>query len=266
MDEIENLLTLKQAASMLNVSEMSLRRWTNAGTLACVRVGTHRSRRFRREDLVRFIEEQEARSTVQKQSDKLNSNVRAQTHILLEGISIDYGSHLCSLYDDAIGRQKLTIPLLADGLRKGDTCFLVATPSVQKELLDELASINCDVKSAINSGLLLVTDGEANMDEMLKFLRKQFTQATSSGSNSMRLVGDMSWALEKGWEPSEIFAYEHAYNSTLGHQYPIVSLCLYDVSDFNGKGVLSALRCHEDTFNYPLNRFFGTIEHSAQSA
>ena len=77
----------------------------------------------------------------------------------------------------------------------------------------------------------------------------------------MRLVGDMSWALKKGWEQSEIFAYEHAYNSTLGHQYPIVSLCLYDVNDFTGKGVLSALRTHEDTFNYPLNRFFGTMEH-----
>lgn len=79
----------------------------------------------------------------------------------------------------------------------------------------------------------------------------------------MRLVGDMSWAFEKGWEISEIIAYEESYNNTLGHQYPIVSLCQYDANIFSGTGILNALRCHEDTFNYPVNRFLGTVEHSA---
>ena len=261
MDETESLLTIKQAAKILNVSEMSLRRWTNAGKLSCVRVGTHRSRRFRQQDLVNFIEKQGGdNKSTQNDREQCNLDV-TRSHVNLEGVSIEYGSHLCSLYDDRTGRQKLAIPLLADGLKNGETCFLVATPDVQKEFLNELKDIKFDIKSAIKNGQLLVTDGEKNMEDMLSFLRTEFTKATRSGESPMRLVGDMSWALSKGWEPHEIFAYEHVYNSTLGHQYQIVSLCIYDVNDFTGKGVLSALRCHEDTFKFPLNRFFGTADH-----
>jgi hypothetical protein len=33
------LLDISEAAQFLNVSETSLRRWTNAGALACLRIG-----------------------------------------------------------------------------------------------------------------------------------------------------------------------------------------------------------------------------------
>src|SRR5207245_1260423 len=52
----EQLLNIKQAAELLNVSEISLRRWTNEGRLACRRVGGRRERRFRRQDLLDFLE------------------------------------------------------------------------------------------------------------------------------------------------------------------------------------------------------------------
>ena len=40
------LLNIKEAAAFLKVSEASLRRWTNAGKLACMRLGAKRERRF----------------------------------------------------------------------------------------------------------------------------------------------------------------------------------------------------------------------------
>jgi excisionase family DNA binding protein len=43
---MEKLLNVKQAAELLNVSEMTVRRWTNAGLLACFRIGKKRERRF----------------------------------------------------------------------------------------------------------------------------------------------------------------------------------------------------------------------------
>jgi excisionase family DNA binding protein len=56
----EDLLDIKQAARYLQVSETSLRRWTNGGQLACLRVGLRRERRFRRADLLAFMEYQPA--------------------------------------------------------------------------------------------------------------------------------------------------------------------------------------------------------------
>ena len=55
-DDSEPLLDIEQAARFLNVSETSLRRWTNDGRLACLRVGRRRERRFRRADLLAFLE------------------------------------------------------------------------------------------------------------------------------------------------------------------------------------------------------------------
>lgn len=261
IEDKDNLLTIKQAAEMLNVSEMSLRRWTNAGKLACLRVGTHRSRRFKREDLLKFLEQQDATDGVVKSVNDQASSSKRETHIILEGLTIDYGNHLCSLYDNALGRQKLSVPLLADGLRKGDICFLVATIDIQNEILEALKAADCDVKTAIENGQLLVMDGEQNKKNMLKVMQSQFILATRSGGKSMRIVGDMSWALAKGWDIDEIIEYESTFNNTLGHQYPVIALCLYNVENFSGSGILGALRCHEDTFQYPLNRFFGAVEH-----
>src|SRR3989442_10562052 len=62
MSDQDELLDIKQAAQFLGVSETSLRRWTNAGLLACLRVGRRRERRFRRADLLDFLEKGEAGS------------------------------------------------------------------------------------------------------------------------------------------------------------------------------------------------------------
>ena len=85
-------------------------------------------------------------------------------------------------YDNALGRQKLSVPLLAGGLQRGDTCFLIATPEVQSELIQHLIDIGLDVKDAINRGQLLITEGMTNSTEMLSYLRKQFILATRSGN------------------------------------------------------------------------------------
>src|SRR2546422_7743079 len=50
------LLDIAQAAALLRVSEASLRRWTNRGRLPCRRIGGRRGRRFRRADLMAFLE------------------------------------------------------------------------------------------------------------------------------------------------------------------------------------------------------------------
>ncbi len=54
MSEADELLDIEQAAQFLNVSETSLRRWTNAGRLACFRVGRRRERVVWQHDETRF--------------------------------------------------------------------------------------------------------------------------------------------------------------------------------------------------------------------
>lgn len=56
--ELEELLTINQAAKILNVKPQTLRRWDKLGVLKAVRVGTRRGvgdRRYHRKDIEDYI-------------------------------------------------------------------------------------------------------------------------------------------------------------------------------------------------------------------
>lgn len=56
--ELEELLTLNQAAKILNVKPQTLRRWDRQGILKAVRIGTRRGvgdRRYRKADIEAYI-------------------------------------------------------------------------------------------------------------------------------------------------------------------------------------------------------------------
>lgn len=59
--EIEELLTLKEAADILRVKPATLRRWDLEGHLKAVRIGTRKGvgdRRYRPEDIEAYIKRQ----------------------------------------------------------------------------------------------------------------------------------------------------------------------------------------------------------------
>ncbi len=238
------LLNIKQAAQLLNVSQVSLRRWTDGGKLACLRVGDRRERRFRREDLFAFAERQTAAAPAGEASK-----------VRLEGIAIERGSHLCSLYQSDLGRLKLSVPYLAGGLRAGETCYLIADDRGQDEILGHLGEVYDGVGEAMADGRLIVSDGATTGSAMFDYLERSFTMAVRSGRGALRLVGDMVWAVTKGMDPDELMRFETRYNQTLARRFPAVSLCQYDVRQFSGIHVHEVLLCHEDTFCYPLSRF-----------
>ncbi len=239
------LLNTRQAAEFLNVSEVSIRRWTTAGRLACVRVGAKRERRFRRDDLLAFLEAdgQPARAAA------------PPPHVVLEGLTIEYGTHLCTIYENDLGRLKLSVPLLAGGLQAGDLCLLIGTADDREPILERLGALHPPLADDIREGRLILSDGAASAREMHEHLEAIFVQAVSAGRQSIRLVGDMAWCIELGLDLDELMAFEIGYNHSLARRFPVVALCQYDARRFSGVGVLRALKCHEDTFRYPLARF-----------
>lgn len=247
------LMNIKEAAALLNVSEISLRRWTDAGKLACFRVGGKRERRFRRDDLLEFLESQTGGVT----SEGHNRRSCRSAAIELEGIRIEYGKHLCTLYETDIGRIKLAVPFLAEGLANGDICFLTADKDSQTAILNSLSEAYGRLNKAIHNGQLLVSEGMSSGPQMLDYLEQHFIRATRSGNQNLRVLGDMSWFSDKGLDLDELFDYEEQYNRTLGRQYPVVSLCQYDARRFSGVAIVKALNSHQDTYDYPLSRFIG---------
>src|SRR5690242_20670087 len=123
MDDAE-LLDIKQAARLLNVTEASLRRWTNSGRLACVRVGARRERRFRRADLLAFLEEEPARRGAQSAARQAGGVPPAVGKLLAPG------THLCSFYRSDAARMTVALEWLIDGIEEGSACYLLTSDAL----------------------------------------------------------------------------------------------------------------------------------------
>lgn len=245
------LLNIAQAARFLNVSAVSLRRWTRSGELACLRVGPKNERRFRQEDLQAYLR----KSAMPEVAADAHGNASRSTQVDLEGIAIDHGSHLCSVYKSDLGRVKLAVPFLSEGLGKGEHCFLVAGAEAASHILETLRSTCRDLDHRIANGDLVVLQGEDSAAAMYAYFESALVEGTRTSGKSMRILGDMAWALDRKLDIDELIDFELRFNQFLAHQFPVVSLCQYDARRFSGVAILDALKCHDDTFKYPLGRF-----------
>ena len=54
-NNMENMLTTREVAKLLHVHPNTLRRWADKGIIDTYRITTRGDRRFRSEDIVRFI-------------------------------------------------------------------------------------------------------------------------------------------------------------------------------------------------------------------
>src|SRR4030088_1059828 len=95
MQPLTELLDIREAAEFLRVSETSLRRWTNAGRLPCLRIGGRRERRFRRADLLTFVGSGNATAAALPRN------------------------HFCHLYTSDLDRARVGAAFLRVGLESG---------------------------------------------------------------------------------------------------------------------------------------------------
>lgn len=260
--EAPELMNTKQAAQFLNVSEISIRRWTQTGKLPCVRVGARRERRFDKEQLMEFLRNQNHSPISEKHdiSHTKNESFQASSNcfaVQIEGMTISPGEHLCTLYETDTGITKLSVPFLAQGLKNNDLCVLVASEFHQKIIIDALSKIYTDIKVSINNGSLILFDGIPHSFELYQYFENTFLSATRNGYSSIRVVGDMGWAISKKMAFDDLMTFERDYNHNLCPSFPVVSLCQYDARNFTGTEILQALNNHKDTFKHTFSRFIG---------
>jgi excisionase family DNA binding protein len=56
-DGMSNMFTVREVARLLHVHPNTLRRWSNKGMLKAYRINRRGDRRFRREEIIRFLAE-----------------------------------------------------------------------------------------------------------------------------------------------------------------------------------------------------------------
>ena len=243
------LLDIAQAAALLNVSETSLRRWTNSGRLPCLRVGRRRERRFRRGDLLAFLEGQAADI-----SPRTGDVGLQRISNLSDGpVTLTFGSHLCGLYATDLGRITLTGPFLLAGLNEGSVCFLVGPVNTHRQVLKYLRTARPSLDADIDSGRLILSEYHPGTRGQNKYFRTLLDKKVSEGAQSFRIIGDL-WGMRSRSSEAELIQYEADYDQLIARNYPVVTICIYDVRKFSGVEVLNTLKGHRDILRYPLEQ------------
>lgn len=220
--EDQELLGLAEAARLLNVSVTSLRRWTNDGRLACVRVGPKRERRFRRRDLERFLEEQPSAAGA---------------------------VHRCGLYDTPASRATQAAQFLADGARHGAHCFLGGMPDMREAVLAQLRRHSAG--ALLDEGRLVLLEYRDNPAEQLAAWDQRYGQAMAAGARRLCTVGDVSGGALARAQPDEVLEqYERDYDRLYRH-LPLSTLCQYDARRCSGRLLFGMLRIHRDDRQRP---------------
>jgi transcriptional repressor of dcmA and dcmR len=243
--DANELLDIGQAAAFLNVSEASLRRWTNSGRLACMRVGQRRERRFRRQDLLGFLEGQTSDIAPPLPGD--GADLSRGT------VTVTHGSHLCGIYATDLGRITLAVPFLLQGLNEGSVCFMVGPLRARNDVLRNLKTKRTALQDDIDSGRLIHSGYHLGPRAQVKYFRALLDKKVADGAQSFCIIGDL-WGMRSKATEESMLQYEADYDRLIAREYPVVTLCAYDARKFSGVEVLNALKSHRDTFRYPLER------------
>jgi excisionase family DNA binding protein len=227
-------LNTEDAARYLGVSEASVRRWSDQGLLPVRRIGRRGARRFTQADLNRFRERDASPSPLEA----------GAAGVSIGALWLPMHTHLATFYSSDAGRLRLSLPFLADGIKTGDPCFLVAIGEMRDVYMRGLEGANVGVNEAIDSGALSILPGLGpRAEDALAAWEEGFWSAVHKGARTLRVLGEMDSERKVMESEAEMIAYEFAV-SPLFERFPVVALCQYDVRLFNGTVILGALKAH----------------------
>jgi excisionase family DNA binding protein len=237
----ERLLTTREAATFLKVSEASIRRWTDSGLLPAHRVGRRRARRLREEDLRMFMEAGPVASAAATDSSPSSTMV-------IQDVVVSLGDHLAAFYTTDAGRLRLGLPMMRDGLLAGQTVVLRATPRVREHYFAALQNEGVDAAAAIQAGLLMLyPEVPGSASEQVEGFEQLLTAATRKRPGPIRLLADVLANVEAVGSVAEHLLVEQRVGP-LFKRFPVVTICGYDVRAFDGVTVIEALKLHSDIF------------------
>lgn len=246
MTEREILLGTREAAELLQVSEASVRRWSDQGLLPVRRVGRRRERRFTEDAIRAFLHNGEPAGA--------SPALGPSEAVAVGGVSMQNGSHFAVFYATDEGRVRLSLPFLVQGLQAGQPCFLISEEPVAKlyrEALNETGLL----ESSLASGLLTTARVPGRtVAEALDFWEAGLWQALGRGGGPIRLVGEMVSMRGLFVSEAEMLRFEVQVDVLL-RRFPVVALCQYDVRELSGEAMLLALKAHPDLFSQPLGNF-----------
>ena len=132
------------------------------------------------------------------------------------GINAPVGSHLSFFYRNLDQLRAVTVPFIEKGLEQGDRCIRVVCEESKEGLQGIWQGHGIDVKAALTSGQLSMLSAEESYlapgyfspEKMIEFYEAALHTAIDEGYKVIRIIGEMSWALQEKAGVERLMEYE----------------------------------------------------------
>jgi excisionase family DNA binding protein len=246
MSDSKGLLTIEEAAQFLGVSKTSLRRWTKDGQLSCHRIGVRAERRFDQKMLEEFLQRRGAGLPAANDISAADADVPQQTG---EG---GRHKHICVYFRNPSEQWEAFRGYFLDHYRANLPTTYLYHASSREHLIECVRNEGIDPQDAINRGLLRLVSaqesylrqGAFSADFMISFVRLIMNRLRADGFQKHLITGEMDWYFTDILGREEIHAYESRLNKLLDDAPEVTIVCQYDITRFNGEGVLQACCTH----------------------
>jgi excisionase family DNA binding protein len=238
MSDHKEFLTIAEAAELLQVSQTSLRRWTNSGKLRCFRVGGRHERRFLRADLLVFMQNIAAESV---SAAPLPSPATAY-----------HERHICLFFRNQEEQWHILRPYLLSHLTAGEPVVYIQDSTSPERLTAWLEAEGLDMAELTRRDLLrMMSPDQAYLltgcfepKRMLAFMESAILASLAAGHTRIFITGEMTWSLGDAPGAEQMMAYEAQLNPLI-EKYPNVTIiCQYDLKRFSAASVVDALLTH----------------------
>ena len=238
MPEKQRFLTITEAAEFLQVSEISLRRWTNSGKLRCFRVGGRSERRFLKEDLLAFMRTMDIQH--EPQMAETNSDTVFEER------------HICLFFVNRDEQWQMMRTYLLEHLGAGVPVLYIQDSTPPERLMELLRAEGLPADDLVTGGLLRILKpeeaylltGRFDAQRMLAFMESAILGALAAGYNRVFLTGEMTWSLPNAPGAESMMQYETLLNPLVDRYPGVTIVCQYDLRRFDGPSVLDALLTH----------------------
>ena len=159
------------------------------------------------------------------------------------------GKHVCLIYDSEENYRLVVEAYIRQGIQNNEKIFCLLEEHTPETILGYLADLNTDFLQK-NKQLTLIKSvdsqwnrkGYAN-NRMLDSLKQGIETAITEGYTGIRLVGEMSWAVQEDEKFEHLMAYEcHLNEAFPGNPYS--AMCVYDRRKFNPDLLQDCLMTH----------------------
>jgi hypothetical protein len=162
-----------------------------------------------------------------------------------------HGDHVCIFYHSENELLEVLTPYVADGIFRGEKCFLAQKPEILRRLVLDLMFLGIDPGKEIERGTLELhtedevyfTNGRFEPRVMMDMLVRSIQQAHAKGLTAFRSAGELTWSSRSVGDCDLVVQYEKLVDEYYPGK-PAIGMCQYFMEEYPPHFLQEIVRSH----------------------